>query len=636
MSRLFFIHLFLLLVVISGLKGQCPLSNKNTQLIINQLETVNELWSHKEIPLERLPQTLSNDDDLVQLHLRLVETALQEQMPIHLTQEQHKNRERVLNHLKDYWKRKQFPMNSFHDQIRQPYFVDLEGTHCAVGYLLKETGKKKLVEEIRTNHNYAYIPEMLTAYPELGEWAQNNGLSQEELRWIQPNYTFEPVDQEMKSLGNNGGTNGTVYSMEVSPDGSLLFIAGAFTEVDGHQANSIIAWDGEDWVHLDNGVEGVIYDMHIHNDRMHIAGNFKLFGSSEYSSIAYWNDTEWVPLQTGYTGDIYKMETYQGRLHIGGGFQYLNNEEMPHLAYYDELSGKWSNSSFVLEGGILVLHPGIFSVDDTVRSFIVYEDQLFVGGQFSMTSPYTTHPNVIKQEVQNFGRWYGHLWLPTAESKTAQIHHMEQIGDSICIFGAVDTLLPTYSFAEYYMDEEIDWFQMRLSFLDNGLPPFIDGFVQHHGALYYYGDVKTYGGMITIRGYGFAEYRGRRNGLFDGRVRAAASFQDNLYFGGDFTSAFEEPLAGLAYSDWQGIFVNTETDPEAEIHFYTAQKSLYLELGDYSMLSVLQIYSMSGQLLKTIEVRDQKVIDLSSFSNGIYAFHIRHPKFQQSKTLTLF
>lgn len=91
----------------------------------------------------------------------------------------------LLNHLREYIRRAEFPINSKYNH-RQPCFIDENGTYCAVGYLIQQTAGSELAEKINALFQYDYLSDM--KLPDLDRWVAMSGFSLEELAMIQPTY----------------------------------------------------------------------------------------------------------------------------------------------------------------------------------------------------------------------------------------------------------------------------------------------------------------------------------------------------------------------------------------------------------------------------------------------------------------
>ena len=157
-----------------------------------QLTAVNAEWAKQDAQIANSPALVFADDDaLIQAHLRIVEQTLRSKSTAALTQAQAAARSNNLDELHRYWQQKRFPRNTNHT-ARTPYFIDKYGTACAVGQLIIASGVADFAQKIHTENNYAYIADLVETYPQLPEWANNNGFSVAELAWIQPTYSGCP------------------------------------------------------------------------------------------------------------------------------------------------------------------------------------------------------------------------------------------------------------------------------------------------------------------------------------------------------------------------------------------------------------------------------------------------------------
>ncbi|MEM1215506.1 MAG: hypothetical protein AAGJ82_07475, partial [Bacteroidota bacterium] len=466
-----------------------------------QLRTVNPHWAaEKWAMVEPFFAYLEPTEDWIQRHLQLVEHDLRSR-PVHaLTAAQKAKRTAALDHLRTYWQRGRFPVNTYHAE-RTPYFVDVSGTHCAVGYLLAQDGQTELVASINQRDNYAYVEDLANKYPALVDWAVANGFTVAELAWIQPSYP--PIPREMDEVGNGGGADGPIHVMKVSPDESTLYLAGEFTQVDGVDANSIIAWDGDNWHTLGEGLIGEVRALHFHAGQLHAAGDFRLATATQNCNIARWNGAEWIGLQTGDSGLIRTMATYKNELYVGGEFCTLDNLPIQFLAYYDEALQRWSNDGYVLDADTLASIPGVFSVDSTVYSLIVYDSLLYVGGQFDELATNVTHPNHLQYEVNNLARWYGRNWAPiNANVDLFYINHMTIKDEQLYLLGPY---FLDFEVMQVYTTDTLFSKVRCCGILQDEEPPLMYGYLEYFGNYYLYGNIGA-----AIRRHGFVNYPGWR------------------------------------------------------------------------------------------------------------------------------
>ena len=106
-----------------------------------------------------------------------------------LTPEQRATREALIEELGRYQGAGRFPINRDF-ALRTPYFVDQEGTRCALAHLMESTGEHALVARIRTERNNARAVE-LSDDPQVRQWLVAQGITLDEAARIQPTYDFQ-------------------------------------------------------------------------------------------------------------------------------------------------------------------------------------------------------------------------------------------------------------------------------------------------------------------------------------------------------------------------------------------------------------------------------------------------------------
>ncbi|MBC7874001.1 MAG: T9SS type A sorting domain-containing protein [Ferruginibacter sp.] len=161
--------------------------------VYQQLVAVNKEWTNQADvrPSLKSKTALSLPEvQLIRLHLSETEKLLRQRSIAHLSPQQKKNRANYLNTLHSYWQQGVFPKNTFHPG-RQPYFIDIFNTYCAVGYLMKQSGADKMARDIYRTQNFSYLKEI--RHPSLSEWVENSGFTVGELALIQPGYVIPPL-----------------------------------------------------------------------------------------------------------------------------------------------------------------------------------------------------------------------------------------------------------------------------------------------------------------------------------------------------------------------------------------------------------------------------------------------------------
>lgn len=122
----------------------------------------------------------------IQRHLAHVEATLRAETSRELPPAQRAARGRALDALHAYWIAGEFPKNRDYTDRRVPYFIDDEGTACAVGQLMIASGDGELAREIATYENNDFVADI--EHPGVPQWLADNGLSAAEAAWIQPAY----------------------------------------------------------------------------------------------------------------------------------------------------------------------------------------------------------------------------------------------------------------------------------------------------------------------------------------------------------------------------------------------------------------------------------------------------------------
>lgn len=117
-------------------------------------------------------------------HLAKVVDELKARDVAHLTAAQREAREELVKGLQRYSERGRFPQNDEFPGREVPYFIDKEGTRCALAYLIDESGEGEIVKRLAKADNHAYVAS-LTSDHELGDWLSRHGLSIDEAAFIQ-------------------------------------------------------------------------------------------------------------------------------------------------------------------------------------------------------------------------------------------------------------------------------------------------------------------------------------------------------------------------------------------------------------------------------------------------------------------
>ena len=400
--------------------------------------------------------------EAIQIHLLHVEEVLALRTTEHLNQNQIKNRFNLLKTLHNYALAGKFPQNN-HYSFQTPIFIDAFNTHCAVGYLMQQSGSENLAKQISKEQNLAYVREITV--DGVAQWANSNGFSIDELAWIQPGY---PPNTSLTPLLN--GVNGSVYTIieyqshlyaagsfdtaDVSPANNIatyisgfagwlwtevdggtngpirkllefngdLIAAGDFSSAGGVNARSVAKLHNGQWEAMGEGLNGIVYDLEVFNGSLYAFGDFDITGSdTNGEDVAIWNGTSWDDIGLVTDGVVYAAHTAGNMLHIAGDFSVCGGISTNNIASFNgflisvpgegipapifdvvEWNGTLTAATKIKQGmdtlGVVQFNngsweslPGIkestyIDTSAEFKSLMIYNDELFVTGKFSLES----------------------------------------------------------------------------------------------------------------------------------------------------------------------------------------------------------------------------------------------------------
>jgi hypothetical protein len=192
----------------------------------------------------------------------------------------------LLNTLKTYAYKGAFPINDYLP-CQNPVFIDRRGTHCAVGYLLQQSGYENIAQDINATQQFAFINEIKNK--KLNAWAKEYGFTKDELAWIQPAY---PSDLPTNAI--DSGVDGTVNTI-CKIDTNTYIIGGSFNKlILNNQVSknlALLIYDNGTW-HLNpipNGTNGPVYAITKHLNILVIGGKFSNVDGLPAQNICAYN-----------------------------------------------------------------------------------------------------------------------------------------------------------------------------------------------------------------------------------------------------------------------------------------------------------------------------------------------------------
>lgn len=119
-------------------------------------------------------------------HIQRAEAMASQRDTAQLSHTQRLVRHLLLQALADYRAAGRFPKNRDFAK-RTPYFIDADGTRCAMAHLMELGGERDLVAQLARERNNAYVRE-LADEPALLAWLEAAGFTVDEAAAIQPSY----------------------------------------------------------------------------------------------------------------------------------------------------------------------------------------------------------------------------------------------------------------------------------------------------------------------------------------------------------------------------------------------------------------------------------------------------------------
>lgn len=379
----------------------CFLLSANGKSTYEKLSEVNACWTAQpdiNAGMLQVAQHPRNEKEWIKLHLSLVEHTLRNRKPSNLGPAQQQARLQALDNLHDYWTAGSFPINEDYAK-RTPIFIDRHNNFCAVGYLIKASGREALARMIAAKTNLAYVNDM--PYAALDAWAAENGLSKDELAWIQPGY---PVKESVLAIGK--GVNGEVRELLAYDD--TLYVGGNFTKADSTLDAANITYITEDggtytWHTMGSGVNGPVNAIANFNNRVYIAGAFSMAGDSVVNNIAYWENGRWNFSGCLY-GEVKDLVVFGNALYAAGSF--------------DVCAARTDINFARLEGTQWQQLPGLSGRINTME---VWDTTLLLGGAFA-----------YQQDTVNAIKWTSATGFnPFTKSIRNEVNDFELFNDTV-------------------------------------------------------------------------------------------------------------------------------------------------------------------------------------------------------------
>lgn len=591
-------------ILLSALMLLGAMINGYSQSLYEHMLNVNKQWAYQEdLPKEIFAEAgEKTDNEWIQEHLFRVHHILSKRSTEHLSKEQKASRAQHLEVLHSYAERGRFPINLYH-KGRQPVFIDPFGTHCAVGYLMKENGDSWLSNKISHEMNYAYVLDMNDK--DLVAWQKGSGFTVKELAWIQPGYPLAVHWDDMK-----GGANGPVYTLMPNGQGSV-FAGGYFDTIGGYQSSSIASYmsgfTGYDWVGLSmDQLKGKVYDMIEYKGDIYAAGAFYQVDSfAAESAVAKWDGSRWTPVGQFYIGalvnTVYTLEVYRDTLYAGGFFRSRYNAP----DYFSNFA-KWDGSDWraVDTAGVV----------GGVGDMVVYKDELIVAGHFEYYGNTLVNNIIAVDSTGNVHALDNGLRVPIyalevandtlyAGGELISWDHQDTVGIAAFDGTSWQNILPINSF--WHLPSQrvrsLEWTPYGL-FAGGDLRPF---------------QMFSYGRNFLRLKDGFIHVHGN----LDSTVWTMHYENDILYLGGEFTSGLRfggnAPFGHVVSLDLNQFFSIDESDRQSvKVYPNPTRGDVKISAIEGLQIEELQLYDLSGKRVQ-VDYRQNTDSDYEFSTDGL-------------------
>lgn len=191
------------------------------------------------------------------------------------------------------------------------------------------------------------------------------------------------------------GVNSNVTTLLFDPDGTTLYVGGAFTS----PQTRIASWNGAAFGAFGTGMNGEVkcFAVHPFTGYLWVGGAFTTGNGVTLNYIGYWNGTTFVAIDSGVNSDVNAIAIHPqtGDVYVGGAFTTMGAGATGALrvAKWNITTSAWQNVSAVAAGG----------VNGQVNA-LAFDDvgNLYAGGAFTTVDTGISAPYLA--------RWNGSRW----------------------------------------------------------------------------------------------------------------------------------------------------------------------------------------------------------------------------------
>lgn len=203
-------------------------------------------------------------------------------------------------------------------------------------------------------------------------------------------------------VGAYGGLNNIVEDLEITPDGTHIYVGGQFTDEQtnpGSSLNYICVLDvsANTFSGLSTGMDGIVYSLALAEDgRLYVTGAFTTAGDLTVNYVTVWDGSSWKALGTGLnaSGLVVSVAPDQTVL-CGGNFTTAGGITVSYAAIWN--GSVWQPLDIVIAPGAT---PAVYALVENIAGDLFVGGSAFAtGSKASRTTATTLVTNIGSAEV---------------------------------------------------------------------------------------------------------------------------------------------------------------------------------------------------------------------------------------------
>ncbi|MFA5670164.1 MAG: T9SS type A sorting domain-containing protein [Balneolaceae bacterium] len=263
------------------------------------------------------------------------------------------------------------------------------------------------------------------------------------------------------------GPPGSAFIFTTHTASNGVYVGGAFTAVNGKEANSIAFWNGSEWESLGDGLNlssslGLVTTIFTEGNKVYVGGDFSHAGTIEVNGLAVWDTTTktWSAVGTGtnvgVNGNVSAITKVGSKLYVAGNFSQAGGNTANNIAVWDGSSwsalGSGTNNTineiaeinseiyavgkFTTAGGNAASRMAKWNgstwtefaggADNEVFTISAIDTSIYIGGKFA---------NIDGNAIKNIGRWDGTAWNKFTTQPNGAVRAISNTSNGLLVAG---------------------------------------------------------------------------------------------------------------------------------------------------------------------------------------------------------